>query len=117
MNEDLSVNDELYSDIAFQMFSAYMNPSNTMINELMESYSHTNEDDPTFMPGVIFGCMMHMAILLSTIAADNNTSVSDTFSAYAEMYNMEIRKEMALIPSMHQQFAKSVYERLKQEEA
>lgn len=117
MNEDLSVNDELYSDIAFQMFAAYMNPNGTMINELMESYSHTNEDDPTFMPGVIFGCMMHMAILLSTVAAESRVSVLDAFSAYAEMYNLEVRKEMALIPSMHQQFAKTVYERLKQEEA
>lgn len=117
MDDELSVNDELYSDIAFQMFAAYMNPNGTMINELMESYSHTNEDDPTFMPGVIFGCMMHMAVLLSSIAAESNIRVSDAFSAYAEMYNMEIRKDMALIPSMHQQFAKKIYERLKEDEA
>jgi hypothetical protein len=117
MNEELSVNDELYSDIAFQMFSAYMNPNGSMINELMESYSFTNEDDPTFMPGVIFGCMMHMAILLSSIASVTDSSVSDAFSSYAEMYNLEVREQMAKIPGMHQAFAKSVYEKLKQEES
>jgi hypothetical protein len=117
MDEDLSVNDELYSDIAFQMFAAYINPSGSMINELMESYSNTNEDDPTFMPGVIFGCMMHMAILLSSIADITNASVSDAFSAYAEMYNLEVREKMAMIPTMHQQFAKTLYEKLKEDEA
>jgi hypothetical protein len=88
-----------------------------MINELMESYSHTNEDDPTFMPGVIFGCMMHMAILISSVASVTDSSVSDAFSSYAEMYNMEVREKMAMIPSMHQAFAKSIYEKLKEDEA
>jgi hypothetical protein len=117
MKEELSVNDELYSDIAFQMFSAYINPSGSMINELMESYSNTNDDDPTFMPGVIFGCMMHMTILLSSIADVTNTSTLDAFSAYAEMYNLEVREKMAMIPSMHQHVAKSIYEKLKEDEA
>lgn len=106
---NLNENDELYSDIAFQMFAAYVDESPSASAELMNSYSdYSNE--PTFMPGVIFGCMLHMGILLSAIADGSNVDIKDAFKKYAFAYNTEIRQKLSLIPAMHQGEAKKIFE-------
>ena len=109
---ELSENDELYSDIAFQMFSAYVDESPSVADTLFNSYSDQSTD-PVFMPGVIFGCMLHMGILLSAIAEGSDIDVKDAFKKYAFAYNTEIRQKLSLIPSMHQGTAREMFNLMK----
>lgn len=109
MSKELSVDDELYTDIALQLFTAYASNDNEATHRLIEGYALSNDDDPTFMPGLIFASMMHMNVLLSSIAEATNISIQEALMYYAATYNLHIREEMAQIPALHQGYAKEMY--------
>lgn len=114
--KELNINDELYTDIALQMLSAYVNGDKEATSELINGYALSNDDDPTFMPGLIFASMMHLSILLSAIAEASDIPVNEALRHYATIYNMQFREEMAKIPALHQDLAKEMYERILEEE-
>lgn len=109
MDKGLSIDDELYTDIALQLLTAYATNDNKATSELINGYASSNDDDPTFMPGLIFASMMHMTVLLSSIAEATNLSIEEALMHYAATYNLHIRKEMAEIPALHQGYAKEMY--------
>jgi len=55
------INQELYSDIAFQMLSAYIQGDKEFTNSLFSSLS--DSEDQLLLPGIIYGCVLHMGIL------------------------------------------------------
>jgi hypothetical protein len=112
LREDLNKNDELYTDIALQMLVAYINGDSSTTTSLINGYALTNEEDPTFMPGLIFASMMHMSILLSSIAEAVDISIQEALGHYATTYNLHLREEMAKIPALHQDIAKEMYEKI-----
>lgn len=112
MREDLNGNDELYTDIALQMLVAYVNGDANTTNSLINGYALTNDEDPTFMPGVIFASMMHMAVLLSSIAEAVDITIEEALGHYATTYNLHLREQMAKIPALHQDIAKELYEKI-----
>jgi len=112
LNKDLNGDDELYTDIALQMLVAYINGDAETTNSLINGYSLTNEDDPTFMPGVMFASMMHMSILLSSIAEAVDITIQEALGHYATTYNLHLREQMAKIPALHQDIAKELYEKI-----
>jgi hypothetical protein len=116
MKDELNINDELYTDIALQMLSAYINGDKEVTSELISGYASSNDDDPTFMPGLIFASMMHMAILLSAIADSTNISTEEALTHYASVYNLQFREQMAKIPALHQDIAKEMYKKIAQGE-
>lgn len=115
MEEDLNINDELYTDIALQLLSAYVNGDKEATSDLINGYASSNDDDPTFMPGVIFASLMHLSILLSAIAESTNITINEALTYYATVYNMQFREHMAKIPALHQNLAKEMYEKLLKE--
>ena len=115
MSINLDSNDELYTDIAMQMLSAYLNNDKNVTNELMLSYSSDNEEDPAFMPGVIFGCMLHLGVLLATIAESSSMTIEEAFSHYANSYNLEMREQMSMIPTLHQGVARQLFDVMREE--
>jgi len=108
----LNSSDELYTDIAFQMFTAYIAQNPQVTSELMDSYTSSNDNDAAFMPGVIFGCMMHMGILLATLAEATNMEIQDAFQLYAKAYNLDLRDRLVNIPALHQDVAKEMFDRI-----
>jgi hypothetical protein len=116
MSNELNINDELYSDIAIQMFSAYIGRDKNASVDLMKTYEKTNDEDPVFFPGVILGCMIHMSVLLSTVAENSGISIEDAFALYANVYNLEIRESLNNIPTLHQGFALKLYEKIREAE-
>lgn len=109
MDNELNLNDELYTDIALQLLTAYASNDNEATHNLIEGYAKSSDDDPTFMPGLIFASMMHMTVLLRSIAEATNVPVEEVLIQYAATYNLHIRKEMAQIPALHQNYAKEMY--------
>ncbi|MEY2912217.1 MAG: hypothetical protein RLZZ184_1526 [Cyanobacteriota bacterium] len=112
MKDDLDINDELYTDIALQMLTAYLTGDKETTQGLIEGYASSNDDDPVFMPGVIFASILHMSILLSAIAESTNISTEEALMYYAGIYNLQFREQMAKIPALHQDLAKEMYNKI-----
>lgn len=100
------MNTELYSDIAFQMFSAYIQGDVKMGNVLFSDLSES--EDQLLLPGIIYGCIMHMGILLSSLADANSSNIEDVFKLYAKTYNTEIRQKLAEMPALYPYFANAI---------
>jgi hypothetical protein len=100
-NSYLNENDELYTDIAIQMFSAHIHGESGAIAELMESYGKSYGDNPTFMPGVVFGFIMHMGILIATLAESTDQSIESVYKSYVDAYNTGLRSKLTSIASLH----------------
>lgn len=97
LNED----EELFTDIAIQMFSAYSLNENNAVLELMESYRKSYGDNPAFMPGVIFAFIMHMGILISSLADAAGIDSEEAYRSYVNTYNTELRPRLAKMESLH----------------
>lgn len=111
INEDLNnfvpdTNAELYSDISFQMLSAYIQNDTGLGNALFSDLS--DSEDELLLPGIIYGCIIHMGILLSTLAEANSTDIKEVFDMYAKTYNAEIRQKLAEMPALYPKFANAM---------
>jgi len=100
------MNTELYSDIALQMFSAYIQGDIKMGNVLFSNLA--DSEDPLLLPGIIYGCIMHMGILLSSLADASSSNIEDVFKLYAKTYNTEIRQKLAEMPALYPYFANAI---------
>ena len=104
------LNTELYSDIAFQMLSAYIQGDKTMGNALFAGLS--DSDDQLLLPGIIYGCIIHMGILLSTISEATSSNMEEVFQLYAKTYNTEIRERLSEMPALYPQFANAMLDQI-----
>lgn len=114
MNEELDINEELYTDIALQMFTAFL--KNTGANDLMETYKDITENDIAFFPGVIFGCLLHMGSLLATISDMTHTEMDEALGIYASAYNLNMREHLSKIGALHPSVAMSLMQKMANEE-
>ena len=105
-DEDLSENNELYSDIAFQMFSAYVNGDHDTTARYFTSLQKDYENDEMFMPGILFAAVTHMGILMATIANATGMTLEEAFQTYSSSYNEEIRQKCAKMPAMQPKVAR-----------
>lgn len=115
LNDDLNnfqpdLNTELYSDIAFQMLSAYIQGDKDMGNALFAGLS--DSDDQLLLPGIIYGCIIHMGILLSTISEATSSNMEEVFQLYAKTYNTEIRERLSEMPALYPQFANAMLDQI-----
>lgn len=111
INEDLNnfepdINTELYSDIAFQMLSAYIQGDTGMGNALFSNLS--DSEDELLLPGIIYGCIIHMGILLSTLSEATSSNMEEVFKLYAKTYNSEIRTKLSEMPALYPKFANAM---------
>ena len=107
------LNTELYSDIAFQMLSAYIQGDKTMGNALFAGLS--DSDDQLLLPGIIYGCIIHMGILLSTISEATSSNMESVFQLYAKTYNTEIREKLSEMPALYPKFANAMLDQINNE--
>lgn len=108
MDNTYSENDDLFTDYALQLLSAFLDENQGTVTELMSSYELEKGNEMSFMPGVIYGCMIHMSLFIATIADQYDISPKEAFKMYAMSYNSETRKHLSLIKGLHPEFAEKV---------
>lgn len=116
MNLDMEVKpfkehqDDLFTDFAMQIFNAHTSPdSSSMLSTLMDSYKNDAVDNPVFLPGIIFGSMVHMYMMIQMIAESRLESTEETIKFYNNMYNQS-RKNLSKMLGNRPEYAKFLIE-------
>lgn len=79
--------DQLFTDYALQLFNAHCSDdSQELIKYLINSLEEEATSNDAFMPGLIFGCMVHMLMMSQTIALEKGLSLDESVSSYIKMY-------------------------------
>lgn len=87
--------DNLFTDYSLQIFNAHTSDnSQENLSQLMDSYQSEAMDNPAFMPGVIFGSMVHMFMMIQMLADERDIKSSEMIKAYTDHYN-ENRSKLA----------------------
>jgi hypothetical protein len=85
--------DNLFTDFALQIFNAHVSDnSQDNLSKLMDSYESEAMGNPAFMPGVIFGSMVHMFMMIQMLASERELETSEMVKVYTEYYNMNRSK-------------------------
>ena len=102
----MNTNDEsLYTDEALQLISAFTAKDIDAILLLIDG-----ANDKTYVPGILFGMMVHFELLLSAIAESNEITKMESLQQYAFYYN-SIRESLSALdmlkPSSFQEILKN----------
>jgi hypothetical protein len=111
-DEDMSENNELYSDITLQMFSAYVSGDHDTTMLYFNSLQRDYAEDEMFMPGILFAAVTHMGILMASIATATGLELEEAFKMYSNSYNNEIRQKCATMPAMQPKVARKLLQAL-----
>lgn len=91
----------LFTDIALQMFTSFVNSRKNSVEENKEILStffsslvDEYGDNPFFMPSLIYAFMTHINILFFEIAALNDVDESEVMARYAQHYNENVREDL-----------------------
>lgn len=103
----------LYTDYAMQILSAFLNKETHSIAGLLDTFDDELED-PAFVPGILFGFLIHIESLFNTLADIQDMSVPEVFQKYALYYD-SIREDLEQIEPLKPSFAKEALSRLKDE--
>lgn len=104
---DLSKDNELFTDYALQLFMAYMQEGKPLVEEYMRSLHDEFLENETFTPGLVFGMLMHMMLMIKVISSVTEGSMKDTLNLYALEYN-DNRNYFANFPTNHPKFAQAL---------
>lgn len=114
MNLDMEIRpfkehqDDLFTDFAMQIFNAHTSQdSGSVLSTLMDSYKNDAVDNPAFLPGVIFGSMVHMYMMIQMIAESRLESTEETIKFYNDMYNQS-RKNLSKMLGNRPEYAKQI---------
>lgn len=80
--------EEMFTDYAMQIISAYMTRDDRVIATLMDSYSDDEWSNPAFLPGVMHALVVHFQMAMYSIANMTDTDVEKVFSEYAKAYTL-----------------------------
>jgi len=79
--------DQLFTDYALQLFNAHCSDnSQEMIKYLINSLEEEASTNEAFMPGLIFGCMVHMLMMSQIISLEKEISMEQSVASYIKMY-------------------------------
>lgn len=80
--------DNLFTDYVLQMFNAHTTEDNhELLESLMESYSAEALEQKSFFPGIIFGAMVHMLMMMKIISKESMITIEEAMQDYNDMYN------------------------------
>lgn len=83
-----NINEELFTDYAMEFISAYLSNDKEILADLLKSFGKDEFSNPSFIPGTMFGLVIHISMLLNHIAMMNNETTDESFRAYAYAYNL-----------------------------
>lgn len=101
------INEELFTDYAMEFISAYLSKDVNILSDLFKSFGEKEFSNPSFIPGTMFGLIMHINMLLEHIASNTEKTSEEVFQAYAYAYNLsrdEMIKNDVLSPKKASEF-------------
>lgn len=101
----------LYTDYSMQIFTAFAHKGIADMHGLLSTYDDELESE-AFIPGLLFGFLIHFELLLTCMATSLEKEVEEVFSAYAGYYN-ENRESLKEIPPLSPSFAQKAFEEFK----
>jgi hypothetical protein len=108
--------DQLFTDYAMQLFNAHCSDnSHEMIKFLVDSLEEEAEDNPAFLPGLVFGCMVHMLMMTQIISLERDVPISEATASYVSMYQNN-RKNLAKMLGNRPDYAKELITKLSEED-
>lgn len=113
---DLNSNDTLYTDIAVQLMSSWFSGNTKVVNAVCEGVSNDMKDNPSAMPGILFGCIVHMTTMINKMAGMKGIETEEMWAEYLLEYNTVIRNKMVQIPFLHPEIARKAAEFLDSED-
>jgi hypothetical protein len=79
--------DQLFTDYAMQLFNAHCSDdSHEMIKYFVDSLEEEAESNAAFIPGLVFGCMVHMLMMAQIISIEKDVDLKEAVSSYIDMY-------------------------------
>jgi len=86
------MNQELYTDLVMQLFSGFYREDSFAINVVVESMMKQFEDEDEYLqdalfPGLLFGSMVHLKIMLTTIEELLGLEEGEGIVKYGDFYS------------------------------
>lgn len=109
--------DQLFTDYAMQLFNAHCADNNhEMIKFLVDSLEEEANDNPAFLPGLVFGCMVHMLMMTQIISLEREVPLDEATASYVSMYQNN-RKNLAKMLGNRPDYAKELIEKFIEKES
>ena len=104
--------DQLFTDYALQLFNAHCSDnSQEMIKYLINSLEEEAANNEAFMPGLIFGCMVHMLMMSQIISLEKEMTMDESIASYIKMYQKN-RKNLAKMLGNRPDYARDIISHL-----
>jgi hypothetical protein len=107
---------DLYTDIVLELFSAYVLDDDSTPDDLSSMVMEAvREDDlvngPGLMEGLLFSCILHMAMIITFTALKTGIHRSEVLEQYALVYQ-STKDSIANMPQVHPEIVNSLVQRL-----
>lgn len=104
--------DQLFTDYAMQLFNAHCSDNNSdLVKYLIESFEDEAEDNAAFLPGLVFGCMVHMLMLAQVVSLEKGIPLSEVTSSYTNLYQKN-RLNLSKMLGNRPEYAKEVIQKI-----
>lgn len=111
-NNGLSENNTLYTDMVLEIMGSWVNGDFEVIETVTKSIASEMGDNDTVMPGLLFGALMHMGVLIAQISSLTGDDMEKVWTNYLHNYLTETRKNMVKIPVLHPKFAEELAKKM-----
>ena len=107
---------DLYTDIVLELFSAYVLDDDSTPDDLSSMVMEAvREDDlvngPGLMEGLLFSCILHMAMIITFTALKTGMSRKEVLEQYALVYQ-STKDSISHMPQVHPEIVNSLVQRL-----
>lgn len=107
---------DLYTDIVLELFSAYVLDDDSTPDDLSSMVMDAvREDDlvngPGLMEGLLFSCILHMAMIITFTALKTGMPRSEVLEQYALVYQ-NTKDSISHMPQVHPEIVNSLVQRL-----
>ena len=107
---------DLYTDIVLELFSAYVLDDNSSPDDMSRMVMDAVRDDdlvngPGLMEGLLFSCILHMAMIITFTALKTGISRKEVLEQYALIYQ-GTKDSIACMPQVHPEIVNRIVEDL-----
>jgi len=107
---------DLYTDIVLELFSAYVLDDNSSPDDMSRMVMDAVRDDdlvngPGLMEGLLFSCILHMAMIITFTALKTGISRKEVLEQYALIYQ-GTKDSIACMPQVHPEIVNKIVQDL-----
>jgi|688.fasta_scaffold345005_2 hypothetical protein len=108
--------DQLFTDYAMQLFNAHCaDDSHEMIKYFVNSLEQEAEENYAFLPGLVFGCMVHMLMMAQIISIEKGVDLKEAVASYIDLYQKN-RVNLAKMLGNRPDYAKEFIDKFSSDE-